>query len=108
MWPPPRRGAPATCINLRGALPFGVATDSADVWASRGVFRLDRHLGTPPAEGEPDSEGQDWGLPIYDWEAMERDEFSWLHDRAVRAGSLFRLYRVDHAVGFYRTYHRGT
>jgi glycogen operon protein len=107
-WRRARRAVAAAGVNLMGDLPFVVATDSADVWASRGVFRLDRHLGTPPAEGEADSEGQDWGLPIYDWAAMERDDFNWLHDRAVRAGALFSLYRVDHAVGFYRTYYRGT
>ena len=89
-----------------GDLPFVVSIDSADVWANRGLFRLDRHLGTPPDEGSPD--GQDWGLPIYDWAALARDDYAWLHERAIRAGKLFSLYRVDHAIGFYRTYFRGT
>ena len=35
---------------------------------------------------------------------MERDDFSWITARAMRAGELFSLYRVDHALGFYRTY----
>src|SRR5262249_8034777 len=54
------------------------------------------------------SEGQDWGLPLYDWPAMQRDQFAWIRLRAMRAGELFSLYRVDHAAGFYRSYFRGS
>jgi 4-alpha-glucanotransferase len=104
-WRRARRDVAAAGVNLMGDLPFVVATDSADVWGKRSLFRLDRHLGTPPDEGSPD--GQDWGLPIYDWAALERDDFGWLRERAIRAGALFSLYRVDHAIGFYRTYYRG-
>ena len=45
-------------------------------------------------------------LPVYDWPAMARDDFSWIRARATRAGELFSLLRVDHALGFYRTYSR--
>jgi 4-alpha-glucanotransferase len=78
--------------------------DSADVWSNRHLFRIDRHVGTPPDDFSPT--GQDWGLPIYDWNAFERDDFSWIKARAARAGELFSLYRIDHAIGFYRTYFR--
>src|SRR6185295_8043233 len=53
-------------------------------------------------------EGQSWGLPVYDWPAMQRSDFSWLRARAVRAGQLFSLYRIDHALGFFRTFFRST
>ena len=90
-----------------GDLPFVVGLDSADVWANRELFRLDERLGTPPDEAAGEA-GQDWGLPVYDWDAMERDDFSWIRRRAKRAGELYGLYRVDHAVGCYRTYSRST
>src|SRR5579863_1451021 len=87
-----------------GDFPFVVGVDSSDVWAHRALFRTDLHVGTPPEPGAPD--GQDWGLPLYDWAAMACDGFAWLRERANRAASLYSLYRIDHAMGLYRTYYR--
>ena len=67
-----RREASAAGVELMGDLPFTVGVDSADVWANRGLFRIDQHVGTPPDEGAP--EGQDWGLPVYDWSVLARNE----------------------------------
>jgi 4-alpha-glucanotransferase len=43
-------------------------------------------------------------MPVYDWVALQRSDFAWLRARAARAGELFSLYRVDHVIGFYRTF----
>ena len=103
-WRHARRAAAAAGIELMGDLPFVVGLDSADVWAHRELFRTDLHVGTPP---EPDApEGQDWGLPLYDWVTLGRERFSWIRERATRAGGLYSLFRIDHAMGFYRTYFR--
>jgi 4-alpha-glucanotransferase len=59
-------------------------------------------VASAPDETSPD--GQDWGLPVYDWAAWARDDFSWVKARAMRAGELFGLCRVDHVIGLYRTY----
>jgi 4-alpha-glucanotransferase len=91
-------------VELMGDLPFVVGTDAADVWANRALFRLDRRLGAPPDDAFP--RGQDWDLPVFDWGAMARDDFSWIRARARRVGELFSLLRVDHAIGCYRTYSR--
>jgi isoamylase len=104
-WRKARREASAAGVDLMGDLPFVVGLDSADVWANRPLFRLDRRLGTPPENGSP---GQDWGLPAYDWDAMRRDDYSWLRRRAKRAGELYSIFRVDHAIGCYRTFSRST
>jgi 4-alpha-glucanotransferase len=101
-WHGARRAANAAGVELAGDLPFMVATDSADVWARRGDFRLDARVGVPPdAFSET---GQDWGLPVYRWDVMEREGFPWLTERGRRMADLYGLYRVDHVVGLYRTY----
>lgn len=103
-WHQVRRTATAMGVRLKGDLPFMVARDSADVWVRQSEMRLDAHVGAPPDAFNP--EGQDWGLPPYDWETMARNGYEWLRQRAARSAELFDCYRVDHVVGFYRTYVR--
>jgi len=91
-------------LALFGDLPFMVSGDSADVWARQDEFRMDASVGVPPdAFSET---GQDWGLPVYRWDVLAARDFDWLRDRARRNADLFDGYRVDHLVGFYRTYYR--
>jgi len=91
-------------VAIFGDLPFMVALDSADVWARQGEFRLDASLGVPPDAFS--ATGQDWNMPVYRWDVMERDRFEWLTSRARRNADLFDGYRVDHLVGFFRTFFR--
>jgi glycogen operon protein len=105
-WQAARREANDLGVELMGDLPFTVAMDSADVWANRSIFRTDLRVGAPP--DELSHEGQDWGMPVYDWVALQRSDFAWLRARAQRAGDLFSLYRVDHVIGFYRTFFRSS
>jgi 4-alpha-glucanotransferase len=91
-------------VALFGDLPFMVSGDSADVWARQDEFRLDASVGVPPdAFSET---GQDWGLPAYRWDVLSDRDFDWLRNRARRNADLYDGYRVDHLVGFYRTYIR--
>ena len=91
-------------VALLGDLPFMVSGDSADVWARQDEFRMDASVGVPPdAFSET---GQDWGLPVYRWDVLAARDFDWLRNRARRNADLFDGYRVDHLVGFYRTYFR--
>jgi 4-alpha-glucanotransferase len=81
-----------------------VTLDSADVWSRREDFMLDASVGTPPdAFSET---GQEWGLPPYNWDEARRNNFAWLRMRARRQANLYDGFRVDHLVGFYRTYVR--
>jgi 4-alpha-glucanotransferase len=101
-WRAARRGTGE--VALFGDLPFMVSGDSADVWARQDEFRLDASVGVPPdAFSET---GQDWGLPVYRWDVFAQRDFDWLRDRAHRNADLFDGYRVDHLVGFYRTFYR--
>lgn len=87
-----------------GDFPFMVSGHSADVWARQHDFRLDAAVGTPPDASSP--QGQDWGLPPYRWDACREGGYGWLRERAARCAELFDGIRVDHVVGFYRTYVR--
>ena len=103
-WREARAAAEAMGVELMGDLPFVVAEDSADVWKHRELFRPGLRVGAPP--DALCAEGQDWGLPLFDWRAMNETGFAWMRARAARAGRLFGLYRVDHVIGLYRTYYR--
>jgi 4-alpha-glucanotransferase len=91
-------------VMLFGDMPFMVSLDSADVWARQDEFRLDVSVGVPP-DAFSDT-GQDWRLPLYRWDVFEARDFDWLRNRARRYAALYDGYRVDHLVGFYRTYFR--
>jgi 4-alpha-glucanotransferase len=91
-------------VEVMGDLPFMVARDSADVWANPTEFDNRVAVGAPPDAFDED--GQDWDLPAYDWSAMAEGDFAWLRRRARYAARLYDRFRVDHLVGFYRTYSR--
>jgi 4-alpha-glucanotransferase len=91
-------------VGIFGDFPFMVSGHSADVWARQQEFRLDASVGVPPDAGSP--EGQDWGLPACRWDVCAAGGFEWLRQRAARSAALFDGFRVDHLVGFYRTYVR--
>ena len=93
-----------TDAGIFGDYPFVVSRDSADVWARQGDFLHDASVGTPPDAFS--ESGQNWGLPVYRWDVMAANDFTWLRQRAERSASLYDGYRIDHLVGFYRTYVR--
>lgn len=101
-WSAARKACAATGVRIAGDLPFMVARDSADLWAHRAEFFVDKSVGAPPDALAP--EGQDWDLPPYRWEAQRANGYAWIRARARRLAELFDLYRVDHVVGYFRTY----
>jgi 4-alpha-glucanotransferase len=89
-------------VALFGDLPFMVDGDSADVWARQYQFRLDASIGAPPDAFS--ATGQNWGMPLYRWDVIAAEHFRWLHERVRRSADLYDGFRVDHLVGFYRTF----
>jgi 4-alpha-glucanotransferase len=87
-------------VELMGDLPFVVCPESADVWSHASQFQLHLSLGAPPDAYSAD--GQDWGLPPYDWLAMEADDLAWIRARTRHAARLYDRFRLDHVVGFFR------
>ena len=99
-WQSLKRYAGKKGVSLFGDLPLYVSHDSADVWANRRFFALDE-LGQPTvvAGVPPDmfsSTGQVWGSPVYNWTALEQDDFRWWVERIRRQHHLFDLVRIDH------------
>ena len=91
-------------IAILGDMPIYVVLDSADVWARQDLFLLDS-AGRPElvAGVPPDAfskTGQLWGYPLYRWDEMERDGFSWWIARLRRALFLADAVRIDHFRGF--------
>jgi 4-alpha-glucanotransferase len=93
-----------TDLRILGDFPFMVTLDSADVWSRPHEFILDASVGTPPDAFS--KTGQEWGLPPHNWEVAQANNFEWLRMRARRLAELYDGFRVDHLVGFYRTYVR--
>jgi len=103
-WQTARAAARARGVRVVGDLPFVVATDSADVWMRPREFMLDVSAGVPP-DAFSDT-GQDWALPTYRWDAIAATNFAWMRQRALRMAALYDSVRIDHLVGFYRTFGR--
>jgi 4-alpha-glucanotransferase len=79
-----------------------VAGDSADAWAHQRLFSFDGTVGAPPDAFSAD--GQNWKLPVYRWDVLRGEGYSWFRERGRRMASLFDGYRVDHVVGLFRTW----
>jgi 4-alpha-glucanotransferase len=96
-------------VRLIGDLPFFVSPDSSDVWANPELFLLDearrpRFLaGVPPDAFS--SQGQLWGNPVYDWQALQRTGYRWCVDRARALLAHVDLVRLDHFRGFAAAWH---
>ena len=91
-------------ISIMGDMPIYCAYDSADVWANPKLFELDEKLkpinvaGCPPDAFSLD--GQLWGNPLYNWELMKEDGYSWWVNRVRHSLKMFDILRIDHFRGF--------
>ncbi len=96
-------------VALMGDIPFGVSYYSADVYSWPDRFKLDWSGGAPPEPYFKDDEftqkwGQNWGIPLYNWEAMRAHDFAWWRQRVRGVRRIFHVFRIDHVLGFYRIY----
>lgn len=102
-WKEIREYAHERGVKIIGDIPIYVSWDSADVWSNPTQFLLDaRSLPTAVAGVPPDyfaKDGQLWGNPLYDWEAMQSDGFSWWKERISFMTELFDGVRIDHFRG---------
>src|ERR1700730_18450681 len=108
-WRATRAYAAKRGVALMGDIPFGVSYYSADVFARPTEFALDWCGGAPPEPYFKDDEftvkwGQNWGIPLYNWERMRANDLAWWRQRVRGVRQIFDIFRIDHVLGFYRIY----
>ncbi len=91
-------------LKVIGDIPIYVAMDSADVWSAPENFQMDEMYVPKEVSGVPpdyfSADGQLWGNPLYDWDKMKQDGYSWWVRRVEGAGKLYDMIRIDHFRGF--------
>jgi 4-alpha-glucanotransferase len=96
-------------VGLIGDIPIFVAHDSADVWAHRKLFLLEPDGFPATVSGYPpdafNRNGQKWDHPHYNWPEHRKARFSWWVKRFEETFRLFDGVRIDHFLGFHRTWH---
>ena len=96
-------------VKLMGDIPIGISYCSADVFFESEWFDLTRAGGSPPETVFKDDAfacqwGQNWGIPLYDWDVLEKDDYTWWRRRIEKLTDVFHIFRIDHILGFYRIY----
>ena len=99
-----RRYAASRDVAMLGDLPIFIAHHSADCWARPDLYYLDENFQPTVVAGVPPDSmgplGQRWGNPLYRWERMAAENFSWWTDRVRRALEQADILRIDHFRGF--------
>jgi 4-alpha-glucanotransferase len=97
-------------LGLIGDLPFFVSPDSSDVWAHPDLFLLDEQRRPRFVAGVPPDyfsvQGQLWGNPIYDWEALRQSGYRWWISRLRSLLAHVDVIRLDHFRAFAAAWHR--
>ena len=96
-------------VGLIGDLPFYVSLDSSDVWANPELFDLDEHRRPRFISGVPpdyfSAQGQLWGNPVYNWDALRKSGFDWCISRLRSLLAHVDVIRLDHFRGFVAAWH---
>ena len=87
-------------VILKGDIPIGISRDGVEAWVEPKYFNLNGQAGAPPDPFSAD--GQNWGFPTYNWDAMLADGCSWWVRRFRKMAQYFDAYRIDHVLGFFR------
>ena len=104
-----RQYAHSKGLRLMGDLPFFVSPDSSDVWANPELFLLDEQhrprfvAGVPPDYFS--GQGQLWGNPVYDWDAIRERKYDWYVHRVRALLDHVDAIRLDHFRGFAAAWH---
>ena len=107
-WQALRTYANGKGVKLFGDMPIYVAEDSADTWGHPENFQFDEDLRPTGVAGVPpdyfSEDGQLWGNPLYAWDDMKKNGYSWWLKRLAAMGDRFDMVRVDHFIGFANYY----
>lgn len=91
-------------VQILGDVPMYVGYDSADVWANPQLFSVNEGGSLRTVAGVPpdyfNAQGQLWGMPVYDWQALKREDYTWWISRLTHNCKLFDKIRLDHFRAF--------
>ena len=103
-WEQLLRDAHRKKVRLIGDIPFYINHESADCWAHPECFKLNIKKQPSKLSGVPpdlfSEDGQLWGTPVYDWDYLKTQDFSWWISRLRQNLLLFDVVRLDHFRGF--------
>ena len=103
-WSALRSYAHKNGVRIIGDVPIYVPYDSVDVWSNPELFQMDADMNPTDVAGCPpdafSDDGQLWGNPLYRWDVIAKDDFSWWIRRLAAAGELYDIVRLDHFRGF--------
>ncbi|ASZ14183.1 4-alpha-glucanotransferase [Chitinophaga pendula] len=103
-WRQLRKDARKLGVHLIGDIPFYPGYHSADVWAAQSLFKVDAQGKLKGVAGVPpdyfNAEGQHWGMPVYDWDAMKAQQYKWWISRIRRCLEWYDSMRLDHFRAF--------
>ena len=87
-------------VIVKGDIPIGISRNSVEAWTEPQYFNLNGQAGAPPDAFS--ANGQNWGMPTYNWDVMEKDNYRWWQQRFRKMAEYFTAYRIDHILGFFR------
>ncbi len=87
-------------VIIKGDIPIGINRNSVEAWAEPRYFNMNGQAGAPPDDFSVN--GQNWGFPTYNWDAMLADGCKWWMRRFRKMAEYFDAYRIDHILGFFR------
>ena len=87
-------------VIVKGDIPIGISRNSVEAWVEPYYFNMNGQAGAPPDAFS--TNGQNWGLPTYNWQVMEKDGYQWWKRRFQKMAEYFTAYRIDHILGFFR------
>jgi malto-oligosyltrehalose synthase/4-alpha-glucanotransferase len=103
-WKEMKKYANSKNIQLIGDLPFYIGHDSVDVWSNKELFSLDQNGAMLGVAGVPpdyfNADGQLWGMPVFDWEALKARDYRWWIQRISKNMELYDFLRLDHFRAF--------
>ena len=96
--------ATSQSIKIIGDIPLFVAHDSSDVWSHQEWFHLDKQGEPTVVAGVPpdyfSETGQRWGNPLFDWQQLKNEGYSFWIKRFELLSFMFDFIRIDHFRGF--------
>lgn len=87
-------------VIVKGDIPIGISRTSVEAWVEPYYFNMNGQAGAPPDAFS--TKGQNWGMPTYNWNVMEKDNYRWWCRRFRKMAEYFTAYRIDHILGFFR------